>query len=83
MNTLDLKQYGITGPIVLTNLSTAALYEEAIRYDRNTCVSSTGALVAKRAILLLAASIEDPDVKRQTLHIKPKLVIRESCGSAK
>ena len=46
MNTLDLKQYGITGPIVLTNLSTAALYEEAIRYDRDTCISSTGALVA-------------------------------------
>jgi phosphoenolpyruvate carboxykinase (ATP) len=46
MNTLDLKQYGITGPIVLTDLSTAALYEEAIRYDRDTCISSTGALVA-------------------------------------
>jgi phosphoenolpyruvate carboxykinase (ATP) len=45
MNTLDLKQYGISGPIVLTNLSTAALYEEAIRYDQDTCVSSTGALV--------------------------------------
>jgi phosphoenolpyruvate carboxykinase (ATP) len=27
-------------------LSTATLYEEAIRYDRGTCVSSTGALVA-------------------------------------
>jgi phosphoenolpyruvate carboxykinase (ATP) len=46
MNALDLKQYGISGPIVLTNLSTAALYEEAIRYDQDTCISSTGALVA-------------------------------------
>ena len=46
MNTLDLCQYGITGPTVLVNLSTAALYEEAIRYDRDTCISSTGALVA-------------------------------------
>ncbi len=46
MNTLDLSQYGITGPTVLVNLSTAALYEEAIRYDRGTCISSTGALVA-------------------------------------
>jgi hypothetical protein len=46
MNTLDLKRYGISGPIVLTNLSIAALYEEAIRYDRDTCISSTGALVA-------------------------------------
>jgi phosphoenolpyruvate carboxykinase (ATP) len=46
MNTLDLKQYGITEPAILANLSTAALYEEAIRYDRGTCISSAGALVA-------------------------------------
>jgi phosphoenolpyruvate carboxykinase (ATP) len=46
MNTLDLSQHGIAGPTVLVNLSTAALYEEAIRYDRGTCISSTGALVA-------------------------------------
>ena len=46
MNTLDLSQYGITGPTVLVNLSTAALYEDAIRYDRDTYISSTGALVA-------------------------------------
>lgn len=45
MNTLDFNQYEITGPTILTNLSTAALYEEAIRYDRGTCISSTGALV--------------------------------------
>jgi phosphoenolpyruvate carboxykinase (ATP) len=46
MTTLDLSQYGITGSTVLVNLSTAALYEEAIRYDQGTCISSTGALVA-------------------------------------
>jgi len=46
MNTLDLSQYGITGPTVLINLSTAALYEDAIRYDGDTYISSTGALVA-------------------------------------
>jgi phosphoenolpyruvate carboxykinase (ATP) len=46
MNTVELKQYGITGPEVSSNLSTAALYEEAIRHDRETCISSTGALVA-------------------------------------
>jgi phosphoenolpyruvate carboxykinase (ATP) len=46
MHTLDLSRYGITGPSILHHLSTAALYEEAIRYDQGTCVSSTGALVA-------------------------------------
>jgi phosphoenolpyruvate carboxykinase (ATP) len=46
MNTVDLSQYEITGPTVLANLSAAALYEEAIRYDHGTCISSTGALVA-------------------------------------
>jgi ATP-dependent phosphoenolpyruvate carboxykinase len=46
MNTLDISQYGITGPVILSNLSAAALYEEAIRYDRGTCISSAGALIA-------------------------------------
>jgi ATP-dependent phosphoenolpyruvate carboxykinase len=46
MHTLDLSQYGITGTSILHHLSTAALYEEAIRYDQGTCVSSNGALVA-------------------------------------
>lgn len=46
MNTIDLSQYEITGPTILANLSAAALYEEAIRYDQGTCISSTGALVA-------------------------------------
>jgi phosphoenolpyruvate carboxykinase (ATP) len=46
MNIVDLSQYEITGPTVLANLSAAALYEEAIRYDHGTCISSTGAIVA-------------------------------------
>jgi phosphoenolpyruvate carboxykinase (ATP) len=46
MNTVNVNQYGITGPEVCINLSTPALYEEAIRHDLGTCISSTGALVA-------------------------------------
>jgi phosphoenolpyruvate carboxykinase (ATP) len=46
MNTANVNQYGITGPEVCINLSTPALYEEAIRHDLGTCISSTGALVA-------------------------------------
>jgi len=46
MNETNLEAYGITGPNVLANLSVAELYEEAIRNDQCTCISSTGALVA-------------------------------------
>ena len=52
-------------------------------HPRLTVIAQPIETIAKRAILLLAAAIENPDVKRQTLHIKPKLVIRESCGSAR
>jgi LacI family transcriptional regulator len=52
-------------------------------HPRLTVIAQPIEAIAKRAILLLAPSIENPDVKHQTLHIKPKLVIRESCGSAK
>jgi LacI family transcriptional regulator len=38
--------------------------------------------IAKRAVSLLADCIEMPDTKHQTLRIKPKLIVRESCGSA-
>jgi LacI family transcriptional regulator len=51
-------------------------------HPRLTVIAQPIEAIAKRAISLLAATIENPDVKRQTLHIKPKLVIRESCGSA-
>jgi hypothetical protein len=42
MKNIDLNQYGLSGPTILTNLSNAALYEEAVRYDQGTCISSTG-----------------------------------------
>jgi LacI family transcriptional regulator len=52
-------------------------------HPRLTVIAQPIEAIAKRAILLLAASIENPDAKRQTLHIKPKLVVRESCGAAR
>jgi LacI family transcriptional regulator len=52
-------------------------------HPRLTVIAQPIEAIAKRAISLLATCIETPDIKRQTLHIKPKLVIRESCGSAK
>jgi LacI family transcriptional regulator len=51
-------------------------------HPRLTVIAQPIEAIAKRAISLLAARIEDPEVKPQTLHIKPKLIVRESCGSA-
>jgi LacI family transcriptional regulator len=50
-------------------------------HPRLTVIAQPIEAIAKRAIALLAASIETPDAKRQTLRIKPRLVVRESCGS--
>ena len=50
-------------------------------HPRLTVIAQPIETIAKNAISLLAACIETPDIKRQTLHIKPKLIIRESCGS--
>jgi len=52
-------------------------------HPRLTVIAQPIEAIAKRAISLLAACIETPDIKRQMLHIKPKLIIRESCGSGK
>jgi LacI family transcriptional regulator len=52
-------------------------------HPRLTVIAQLIEAIAKGAILLLVASIENPDAKRQTLHIKPKLVVRESCGAAR
>src|ERR1700756_4286647 len=52
-------------------------------HPRLTVIAQPIEAIAKRAVSLLAACIEAPDTKRQTIHIKPKLVIRESCGSAR
>jgi phosphoenolpyruvate carboxykinase (ATP) len=46
MHSFDLAQYGISGPQILHNLSPAVLYEEAIRFDKKTSISASGALVA-------------------------------------
>jgi len=46
MQSFDLTQYGISAPQILHNLSPAVLYEEAIRFDKKTSISASGALVA-------------------------------------
>ena len=46
MQSFDLTEYGISGPQILHNLSPAVLYEEAIRFDKKTSISASGALVA-------------------------------------
>jgi len=42
----DLTPYGLHVKTVLRNPSPARLYEEAIRHDKNTAISDTGALIA-------------------------------------
>jgi len=46
MQSFDLSELGISGPLVLRNLSPAVLYEEAIRFDVKTSISASGSLVA-------------------------------------
>jgi phosphoenolpyruvate carboxykinase (ATP) len=46
MNTVDLSMHGITVNEVFRNLHPAKLYEEAIRYEPTTCISTAGALIA-------------------------------------
>jgi phosphoenolpyruvate carboxykinase (ATP) len=46
MSTFDLTKYGITVRNILRNASPAKLYEEAIRYEPGTTISSAGALIA-------------------------------------
>jgi phosphoenolpyruvate carboxykinase (ATP) len=46
MPTFDLTQYGISGLQILRNVSPAVLYEEAIRFDKKTSISATGALLS-------------------------------------
>jgi len=42
----DLEQYGIHVPNIYRNLPPAALYEAALRYEKGTAISSSGALIA-------------------------------------
>jgi phosphoenolpyruvate carboxykinase (ATP) len=46
MTTFDLKKYGITVRNIFRNASPAKLYEEAIRHEPGTSISSAGALIA-------------------------------------
>src|SRR6266852_4537586 len=46
MDENDLSTYSTTVPNVFRNLNPAKLYEEAIRYEPNTTISSAGALIA-------------------------------------
>ena len=46
MEEYDLSNYGVTVPNTFRNLNSAELYEEAIRYDPKTIISSAGALIA-------------------------------------
>ena len=46
MQTLNLAKYGITTETIHRNLSPAALYEHAIRYEPGSSIADSGALVA-------------------------------------
>jgi hypothetical protein len=46
MEPINLSKYEITVSNILRNLNPAKLYEEAIRYEPNTTISSAGALIA-------------------------------------
>jgi phosphoenolpyruvate carboxykinase (ATP) len=46
MKIFDLSKYGLTVPNIFRNASAAKLYEEAIRYEPGTTLSSAGALIA-------------------------------------
>ena len=46
MKTIDWSTFGITVRDVFRNLHPAKLYEEAIRHEPSTTISSTGALIA-------------------------------------
>jgi phosphoenolpyruvate carboxykinase (ATP) len=46
MEPINLSKCGITVSNILRNLNPAKLYEEAIRYEPNTTISSAGALIA-------------------------------------
>src|SRR5271165_6654762 len=46
MNGFDLKDYDLTVSKVYHNLPPSALYEHAIRYDKDASIAENGALVA-------------------------------------
>jgi LacI family transcriptional regulator len=50
---------------------------------RLTVIAQPIGEIAKRAVSLLLERIENEDVQPQTIRLKPKLVVRESCGSVR
>ena len=46
MNSFDLRQYELTATEIYRNLPASALYEHAIRHDREATIAENGALVA-------------------------------------
>lgn len=64
MQTLDLTTYGITVADICRNLQPASLYEEAIRREPKTKISSTGALIAYSG----AKTGRSPKDKRVVTH---------------
>ncbi|MEM8781513.1 MAG: phosphoenolpyruvate carboxykinase (ATP) [Planctomycetota bacterium] len=46
MSSLDLSSHGLSQPEIHRNLSPAALYEHAIRFEKNDYIADTGALIA-------------------------------------
>jgi phosphoenolpyruvate carboxykinase (ATP) len=46
MDPFDLKDFGINVAQIYRNLPPSALYEHAIRYDKDASIADNGALVA-------------------------------------
>ena len=69
MKTIDWSKFGITAPNVFRNLPPAKLYEEAIRYEPSTTISSTGALIAYSG----AKTGRSPKDKRVVKHPNSEL----------
>ncbi|MGD8710150.1 MAG: phosphoenolpyruvate carboxykinase (ATP) [Ectothiorhodospiraceae bacterium] len=64
MAEFDLNAHGIKGPTILRNAAPARLYEEALRKEPGTAISSTGALIA----LSGAKTGRSPKDKRVVQH---------------
>jgi phosphoenolpyruvate carboxykinase (ATP) len=62
--TFSLEQHGITVKNILRNPPTAKLYEEGLRREKGTAISSTGALIA----LSGAKTGRSPSDKRVVFH---------------
>jgi LacI family transcriptional regulator len=52
-------------------------------FPRLTVIAQPIEEITRRAVSLLAGLIETPEMKPQTVRIKPKLIVRESCGCPK